>query len=128
MADTMPKQDQTGQSEVSSAADAPLPTWVGPVKAAVMVMSVLIVAGLVLLVYGLATGLNRKAADSGLITFQHPLGAQLISVSAGADGASLLHFRMQDGRDTIIMLAPDGNRILGRINLETAADFGITTR
>ena len=37
MADTMPKEDQSGQPEV---AEAPLPAWVGPVKVAVMIMSV----------------------------------------------------------------------------------------
>ena len=128
MADTMPKQGQTGQSEVSSDENVPLPGWVGPVKVAVMVMSVLIAAGLVLLVYGLATGLNKKSPESGTITFQHPEGASLISVSAGAEGASMLHFRLQNGGDQIIILSPDGKKIQGRITLEKASDFGITQR
>lgn len=124
----MPKHDHSGQSEVTSDAEMPLPAWVGPVKMAVMVMSVLIVVGLVMLVYGLATGLNKKVADSGVITFQHPEGAQLVSVSGRADGASLLHFRMIDGPDQIIILASDGKAILGQITLEEAAAFGISIR
>lgn len=124
----MPKQDQSGQPEVPEGVETPLPGWVRPVKAAVMVMSVLIALGLVLLVYGLATGLNKKASNSGEITFQHPAGAELVSVSAGAEGTSLLHFRLADGRDTIIILASDNRRMLGRISLEQATDFGITRR
>lgn len=124
----MPKQDQSGQPEVSEMPEQPLPAWVGPVKAAVMVMSLLIVIGLVLLVYGLATGLNKKSAETGSITFQHPAGATLVSVSAGGEGASLLHFRLADGDDVIIIMAADGKQILGRISLEDAADFGITYR
>ena len=125
MADTMPKEDQTGQPEV---AEAPLPAWVGPVKVAVMIMSVLIVVGLVLLVYGLSTGLNRKTATTGEMTFQHPTGATLISVAAGQDGVLLLHFRMADGAGQVIMLSADRQRIVGQISLEEAADFGITFR
>ena len=121
----MPKEDQSGQPEV---AEAPLPAWVGPVKVAVMIMSVLIVVGLVLLVYGLSTGLNRKSAETGEITFQHPAGAELISVAAGHDGGVMLHFRMADGAGRVIMLSADRQRILGQISLEEAADFGITFR
>ena len=121
----MPKEDQSGQPEV---AEGPLPAWVGPVKVAVMIMSIMIVIGLVLLVYGLSTGLNRKSAGSGDITFQHPAGAELISVAAGHDGGLLVHFRMADGSGQVIMLSADRQRILGQISLEEAADFGITFR
>jgi hypothetical protein len=128
MGDTMPKQGQSGQHEVGEEAQMPLPPWVGAVKIAVMIMSALIVIGLALLVYGLATGINKKTADGGAVTLHYPAGATLVSVSAGAEGTSLLLFRMADGSEQIIIMAPGNERILGRINLEEAADFGVAPR
>lgn len=129
MVANMPKDEPAGQPEMNPEDLPPLPAWVGVVKGAVVIMSVLIVVGLGLLVYGLATGMNRKATEQGPVVLQYPAAATVSAMAAGPDGGLMLLFRHQDGRQEIITLNSDRSKIIGRIELKPGADdFGLLSR
>ena len=90
------------------------PAWLKPVKRAVWVMSVLIVVGLGLLVYGLATRIGGLApaphgipAPQGTIELHYPSGQNLRQVIEARDGGLLLVFDGDAGQ-SVVRLAPDG--------------------
>jgi len=125
MAATMHNPDDKRQPEMPAGDDAPMPAWVGPVKVAVVVMSILIMLGLALLAYGLATGVsNRLAAPSGEISFQHPAGVDLAGASIGDDGRLVLQFTAEDGKKEIIVLDLDGEKIIARISILPGQGYG----
>ena len=87
------------------------PAWLKPVKRAVWVMSVLIVVGLGLLVYGLATRIGGLApTPQGTIEMHYPSGQNLRQVIEARDGGLLLVFDGEAGQ-SVVRLAPDGERI-----------------
>ena len=90
------------------------PAWLNPVKRAVWVMSVLIVVGLGLLAYGLATRIGGLAptpqgtpAPQGTIEMHYPSGQTLRQVIEARDGGLLLVFDGEAGQ-SVVRLAADG--------------------
>ena len=87
------------------------PAWLKPVKRAVWVMSVLIVVGLGLLVYGLATRIGGLApAPHGTIEMHYPSGQTLRQVVEARDGGLLFVFD-GDGGQSVVRLSADGEHI-----------------
>ena len=104
----------------------PLPAWVGVVKGAVVIMSVLIVLGLILLVYGLATGMNRKKTETPPVTLKFPSAMQPADMASTPDGGVMLLFRADNGQHEVITLSPDGRRITSRVTLAPGeGDFSL---
>lgn len=126
MAANMPKDSPSGQPEINPDDLPPLPAWVGKVKIAVAVMSVLIVVALGLLVYGLATGMNKRSTGPASATLIHPEGASLEQIAAAPDGGVMLLFRYQDGRREVIGLDAAAKVIRSRLMLEAGATFELT--
>jgi len=121
-----PEKDR--QSEIPTGDESPMPAWVGPVKAAVVVMSVLIVFGLALLAYGLATGVgDRLARTTGETRFQYPEGMDLVGASTGDDGQLVLHFSGADGEGEILLLDLAGQKITGRVSITPGQGYGFVT-
>ena len=126
----MHNQDDKHQSfdekDVSNA-DMPFeePTWVKPVKVASAVMGMMIVAGLVLLVYGLSTGMGKlaeKNKEDRVFTF--PAGQELVNSQGSADGTLVLEFKDNDGTSRILHIDPNNKRVINTITLKTGQDFG----
>lgn len=127
MADTMHNQDNNHQSlnENNDASTFEEPSWVGPVKVAVVVMGVMIVVGLGLLGYGLATGLGKSASTGDVPrSFAYPNNASLVEANAGADGSILMRFQYTDGQQEMIVIDPAARKILSRVQLSPAGEFG----
>ena len=98
------------------------PAWLNPVKRAVWVMSVLIVVGLGLLVYGLATRIGGLAPiAAGTIELHYPSGQNLRQVIEARDGGLLLVFDGEAGQ-SVVRLAADG----ARLNMVVLKEQGTT--
>ena len=127
MADTMHNQDDNRQSlnENNDASTFEEPTWVGPVKVAVVVMGVMIVVGLGLLGYGLATGLGKSASAGDVPrSFAYPSNASLVETNAGADGSIWMRFQYSDGQQEMIVIDPAAQKIRARVQLSPSGEFG----
>lgn len=100
------------------------PSWVRPVKVAVVVMGVLIVVCLGLLGYGLSTGMGKLATtgDAPLV-FSYPENSTLIETSATADGVILMRFSTPDQMDEIVIINPASQKIISRVQLKPAENF-----
>ena len=99
------------------------PAWLGPVKAAVAVMTVLIIAGVVLLVYGLATGVGGLAGKGHpRLRLSHPAAMEPIQVAPGADGGIMVLFEGPGGTREVVVIDPDGVSITRRVTLEPGGD------
>ena len=120
---------------------SPYPPWLALVKRAIIVMSLLLVLGLGLLVYGLANQIGGLASNNPAnTTLNIPLGLTLIATSVMPDGRVVLGFapkhsdasNSSDSGDSggggqIIILSPDLRSISNRLNLiPHAGDFGIS--
>ncbi|NDA07903.1 MAG: hypothetical protein EBZ18_00645, partial [Alphaproteobacteria bacterium] len=117
------------QSEIQSGDEMPMPAWVGPVKAAVVVMSILIVFGLALLAYGLATGVgNRLAKTAGEVQFQYPQGMELVGANTGEDGQLVLRFMGDEGEGEILLLDLVDQKITGRVTVTPGNGYGFVSR
>jgi hypothetical protein len=128
MAANMHNPEKDRQSEIQTGDEPPMPAWVGPVKAAVVVMSVLIVFGLALLAYGLATGVgDRLARTTGETRFQYPEGMDLVGASTGDDGQLVLQFSGADGEGDILLLDLGDQKITGRVSITPGQGYGFVT-
>lgn len=79
-------------------------------------MTVLLVAGLVLLVFGMVRTAGKMSAELGDVPVPLPAGASLIGVSA--DGGRLyLALRHADGVQEVMVLDAGSGRVLGRFDL-----------
>ena len=101
------------------------PSWVKPVKAASVIMGVLIVFCLALLGYGLSTNMGKLAeGDDTKRVFTHPAGMNLQHSSMTSEGALNLQFKRQDGGQVIITLNPQRQKIISHVEVKPGADFG----
>ncbi|MCG8621425.1 MAG: hypothetical protein MJE68_05405 [Proteobacteria bacterium] len=129
----------------SSHSKVPPPPWLGLVKRAIVVMSVLIVVGLGLLVYGVVNQIGRLSptavpfsqavtfadapADGIMRVLRIPQGLTLIASNIMADGRVMLRFasyksggeggggKVGSGEGEIIILSPDLQSIVARLRL-----------
>ena len=126
MADNMHNQDDKHQSFHENE-DVPFvePSWVKPVKAASAIMGVLIVAGLVLLIYGLSTGMGKLAEKNAADRiFTYPEGMTLIGSDAGAEGTILLELQDQDGIRHLVLMDPIRKKVISKTTLSTGKTIG----
>ncbi|XDZ66256.1 hypothetical protein AB8880_02350 [Alphaproteobacteria bacterium LSUCC0684] len=129
MAANMHNPGEDRQPEITAAEDRPMPAWVGPVKAAVVVMSILIVFGLALLAYGLATGVGNRLSDTVVEAgFQHPEGMVLEEANMGEDGQLVLRFRGAGGDGEILLLDLKDRKITGRVAITPGPGYGFVAR
>ena len=125
----MHNRDDKDQSLSENSGGGLEPSWVRPVKIASMVMGFLIVAGLVLLVYGLWAGLG-DLADGGLSegVFTYPEDMVLRASSAGADGTLLLEFEASgddsEGARLLVVLDPHSGEVKSMTKLVSGEAFG----
>lgn len=109
----MHPSDQNRQSEnldTTSGNDMPYiePTWLKPVKTAVKIMSLLIVIGIGLLFYGLATQVGGLSQSSNKIAKIHfPETFSLTGLVGAGDGSTIMAFQGSDGAITVIQLSAD---------------------
>ena len=84
-------------------------------KWSVIVMTILIAAGLVALVYGMKIQMDKlaeKPPEAEVISFPLPPGAVLQSVSsAGEDDSLWLHLRTKEGRDELLLVNARGQLV-----------------
>ena len=100
-----------------SAADQP--AWLGPVKAAVVIMSVLIVLGVGLLVYGISTGIQDLESGHSPLTLRFPEQMEPVSVSPAGDGEVMVLFKQgrADSAWVAVTVDPGSREITGRMTL-----------
>ncbi len=94
------------------------PSWLGAVKVASVVMGVMIVAGLALLGYGLATGVGKVAGgitDGGGV-FGYPSGFTLTESRPAPEGGMMLMFE-GDGLRELIIIDPATKTIRSRVKV-----------
>lgn len=79
-------------------------------------MTVLLVLGMILLVYGMVRTAGKMGAELGDVSVTVPQGASLLNVSA--DGGRLyVALRRADGQQEILILDAKNGRELGRFRL-----------
>lgn len=101
------------------------PSWVKPVKVASAIMGLMIVAGLVLLIYGLSTGMGKLAETTkDDRVFTYPAGYSLVHSSLGQNGNMLLSFDDQAGTRTILHIDPNTKKVIATITLQQDQSFG----
>tara|TARA_R110000868_G_scaffold100722_7_gene277145 strand:- start:2473 stop:2760 length:288 start_codon:yes stop_codon:yes gene_type:complete len=89
-------------------------------KALVIGMGVLIVAGVVFLIYAIIDKAGEKTAAgrSGLqAEVALPAGAEVVETSIG-DGTIVLRLRLGDGSGRLLVIDPATGKSLGRIDLK----------
>lgn len=127
----MHPSDQNRQPEntdIPTGDDMPYtePAWLKPVKTAVKIMSLLIIIGIGLLFYGLATqigGVSEKADQIANISM--PDTSTLISMTGAADGGTIMAFQGAGGDITVIKLSADREsiQVMARLTPDAATDF-----
>lgn len=86
---------------------SPEPPWLKPVKRAVVVMSVLIVIGLGLLVYGVAVRLGPADTPGGAsLRLLVPDAMRAVAFDRADDGTLTLFFASDSGHGKIIGISP----------------------
>ena len=114
----MPKDGAPGQHRPAlPGAAGEMPSWVAPVKWAVAAMSVLIVLGLGLLVYGFVSGIGKLGSGSRELTLTHPPGLEPVHASPAADGQMLLLFEGDNGTREAVVIDPKRSRITARVTI-----------
>ncbi|MAJ36087.1 MAG: hypothetical protein CBC12_13285 [Candidatus Puniceispirillum sp. TMED52] len=84
------------------------PTWLKPVKTAVKIMSLLIIIGIGLLFYGLATQIGGVSQSTDQTAdLRVPSGLALTGLAGASDGSTLMAFADDNGQITVIKLSPD---------------------
>ena len=123
----MPKDGSRHHPRPDAAADGYTPpAWLGPVKVAVVVMTVLIVLGVLLLVYGFAKGIKQlEGGGSRNLTLFFPSGLEPAGASTTAEGEVLLLFRERDGGPAweAVTVDPASREVTGRITLVPGDGF-----
>ena len=109
MAATMHNQDDKHQSFHENDEQPYIePAWVKRVKLASLIMGLMIVAGLVLLVYGLATKMGSYG-ERMLKTdrsFTYPENMRPVGATAGAEGTILLELEDKNGVQVLVHIDP----------------------
>lgn len=111
------------------------PAWLKPVIVAVVVMGMLIIAGLVLLVYGITNNMGSLADKSrGVLKVEYPAAATpLISsltsptsqAALGADGMLLLAF--DEAGETVLLIIDTNTGVLHRrVVLQAAENYAVS--
>ena len=101
------------------------PSWVKPVKVASAIMGLMIVAGLVLLVYGVSTGMGKLAETTkGDRVFTYPAGHSLVTSSSSPDGNVQLVFDDANGTRKILTIDPNSKKVIATITLQEGKAFG----
>ncbi|MGB1918056.1 MAG: hypothetical protein ACPHW3_00735 [Candidatus Puniceispirillales bacterium] len=127
----MHPSDQNHQPEnpnPSTGDDMPYtePAWLKPVKTAVKIMSLLIIIGIGLLFYGLATqiGGGTETPDQRA-RIRMPDGLALTGLSSAADGGTVMAFQNESGNITIIKLSADQEilQIVATLTPDQVTDF-----
>ena len=99
------------------------PAWLGPVKVAVVVMSVLIILGVGLLGYGLATGIRELDTNRAPLALEFPDGMEPVSVAPAEGGQVTILFRDHgQGQGAApawvaVTVDPGAREITGRVTL-----------
>lgn len=127
----MHPSDQNHQPEnpnPSAGDDMPYtePAWLKPVKTAVKIMSLLIIIGIGLLFYGLATqiGGGTETPDQ-TAQIRMPDGLALTGLSSASDGGTVMAFQNESGNITIIKLSADQEilQIVATLTPDQVTDF-----
>jgi hypothetical protein len=122
------KNHQPENPYPSAADDMPYtePAWLKPVKTAVKIMSLLIIIGIGLLFYGLATQIGGGTETSNQTAqIRMPEGLVLTGLSSAADGGTVMAFLNESGNITIIKLSADQERlqIVATLTPDQGKDF-----
>jgi hypothetical protein len=122
------KNHQPENPYPSAADDMPYtePAWLKPVKTAVKIMSLLIIIGIGLLFYGLATQIGGGTETSNQTAqIRMPEGLVLTGLSSAADGGTVMAFQNESGNITIIKLSADQERlqIVATLTPDQGKDF-----
>ena len=128
MAATMHNQNDKHQS-LSKNEETPYkePSWVKPVKVASVIMSVLIIAGMILLIYGLSTSMGNLAEKTQADRiFTYPEGHRLAKSLGGADGTLVLEFVDDASITKIIHINPNNKNVISTITLQEGQSFGFS--
>ena len=84
-------------------------------KLSIIVMTFLIAAGLVALVYGMKQQINKladRAPVGGLVEFTLPKGAELRAISAAdEDGSVWLHLNTANGQPMLLLVNARGHLV-----------------
>ena len=84
-------------------------------KLSIIVMTFLIAAGLVALVYGMKQQINKlaaKAPEGELVKFTLPKGAELRTIAAAdEDGSVWLHLNTADGKPMLLLVNAKGHLV-----------------
>ena len=102
------------------------PAWLKPVKTAVKIMSLLIIIGIGLLFYGLATQIGGVSENADQIAnISMPDTSTLISMTGAADGGTIMAFQGASGDITVIKLSADREsiQVMARLTPDAATDF-----
>ena len=125
----MHNQDDKHQSFHENEAEVFVePAWVKRVKVASVIMGLMIVAGIVLLVYGLATGMG-KYGERKLKTersFTYPSEMTPIRATSGAEGTILLELDDAQGQRVLVHIEPSGKKMISTTILSKGNGFGFT--
>ena len=102
------------------------PAWVKRVKLASLIMGLMIVAGLVLLVYGLATKMGSYG-ERMLKTdrnFTYPETMRPVGATAGAEGMILLELEDKDGAKVLVHIDPASKKVISTTILSQGSVLG----
>ena len=84
-------------------------------KLSIIVMTFLIAAGLVALVYGMKQQINKLAAKAPvdeLVNFTLPKGTELLTISAADEvGSVWLHLNTADGKPMLLLVNAKGHLV-----------------
>ena len=84
-------------------------------KLSIIVMTFLIAAGLVMLVYGMKQQINKLAAKAPvgeLVKFTLPKGAELRTIAAAdEDGSVWLHLDTENGQPMLLLISAKGHLV-----------------
>ena len=104
------------------------PAGLKVIKTALVIMTILIVAGLGLLIYGFKTGLNNIKRVKTESTLIYPRRAQLQEIITTPQGEIRLIFADRGRRVYIITLSPDGTAITSHVILKQGETDTFSTR
>lgn len=107
------------------------PAWLKPVKTAVKIMSLLIIIGIGLLFYGLATQIGGSSQSTDQTAdLRFPNGLSLTGLASAGDGATIMAFTDDTGQITVIKISPDqaSVHVIATLTPEQGAAFTLTPR
>lgn len=112
----------TNQSDESQPLSPP--PWIKMVKLSIFVMSILIVLGIGLLVYGLAIGIGSlEEKQDGVKVFTYPKDALFLEASGFGEDKLILRFMNEKKQQELLIINLGSNEILQHIRLEPETAF-----